>query len=98
MGDIEIARAATLKPISEIAAKLDIPNSALQPFGHDKAKLTADYIKSLSDKKDGKLILVTAISPTPAGEGKTTTTVGLGDGLNSIGKNAVCDPARLILW
>ena len=89
MGDIEIARAATLKPISEIAAKLDIPNSALQPFGHDKAKLTADYIKSLSDKKDGKLILVTAISPTPAGEGKTTTTVGLGDGLNSIGKNAV---------
>ncbi|MDH5354373.1 MAG: formate--tetrahydrofolate ligase [Gammaproteobacteria bacterium] len=89
MGDIEIARAATLKPISEIAEKLDIPSSALQPFGHDKAKLTAEFINSLNGKKDGKLILVTAISPTPAGEGKTTTTVGLGDGLNSIGKNAV---------
>ena len=89
MGDIEIARAATLKPISEIAEKLGIPSSALLPFGHDKGKLTADYIKSLSDKPDGKLILVTAISPTPAGEGKTTTTVGLGDGLNSIGKKAV---------
>jgi len=87
--DIEIAREATLKPISEIADKLGIPSDALLPFGHDKGKITADYIKSLSDKPDGKLILVTAISPTPAGEGKTTTTVGLGDGLNSIGKNAV---------
>ena len=89
MGDIEIARAATLKPISEIADKLNIPADALRPYGHDKGKITADFIKSLSDKPDGKLILVTAISPTPAGEGKTTTTVGLGDGLNSIGKNAV---------
>jgi formate--tetrahydrofolate ligase len=89
MGDIEIARAATLKPISEIADRLGIPSSALKPYGHDKGKITAEFIKSLSDKKDGKLILVTAISPTPAGEGKTTTTVGLGDGLNSIGKNAV---------
>ena len=89
MGDIEIAREASLKPITEIADKLGIPGSALQPYGHDKAKLTADYIHSLNGKKDGKLILVTAISPTPAGEGKTTTTVGLGDGLNSIGKNAV---------
>jgi len=87
--DIEIAREATLKPISEIAEKLGIPSNALLPFGHDKGKITADYIKSLNGKKDGKLILVTAISPTPAGEGKTTTTVGLGDGLNSIGKNAV---------
>ena len=87
--DIEIAREASLKPITEIADKLGIPGSALQPYGHDKAKLTADYIHSLNGKKDGKLILVTAISPTPAGEGKTTTTVGLGDGLNSIGKNAV---------
>ncbi|MCP4432373.1 MAG: formate--tetrahydrofolate ligase [Gammaproteobacteria bacterium] len=87
--DIEIAREATLKPISEIADKLGIPSNALLPFGHDKGKITADYINSLSDKPDGKLILVTAISPTPAGEGKTTTTVGLGDGLNSIGKNAV---------
>jgi formate--tetrahydrofolate ligase len=87
--DIEIAREATLKPITEIADGLGIPSSALKPFGHDKAKITPDYIKSLSDRPDGKLILVTAISPTPAGEGKTTTTVGLGDGLNSIGKKAI---------
>ena len=86
--DIEIAREATLKPITEIAGKLDIPVNALQPYGHDKSKLTAEYIKSLQDKPDGKLILVTGISPTPAGEGKTTTTVGLGDGLNALGKNA----------
>ncbi|MDH3631515.1 MAG: formate--tetrahydrofolate ligase [Gammaproteobacteria bacterium] len=87
--DIEIAREATLKPITEIAQKLDIPPAAFKPYGHDKAKLTSEFINSLQDKKDGKLILVTAISPTPAGEGKTTTTVGLGDGLNSIGKKAV---------
>ncbi|MEE8365076.1 MAG: formate--tetrahydrofolate ligase [Gammaproteobacteria bacterium] len=87
--DIEIAREATLKPITEIADKIGIPASALRPYGHDKAKITAEYIKSLNGRKDGKLILVTATSPTPAGEGKTTTTVGLGDGLNSIGKNAV---------
>ncbi|MCZ6882214.1 MAG: formate--tetrahydrofolate ligase [Gammaproteobacteria bacterium] len=87
--DIEIAREASLKPITEIADKLGIPASALLPYGHDKGKITLDYIRSLESKKDGKLILVTAISPTPAGEGKTTTTVGLGDGLNSIGKNAV---------
>jgi formate--tetrahydrofolate ligase len=87
--DIEIAREATLKPITEIAEKLGIPASALKPYGHDKAKITPDFIESLGNKNDGKLILVTAISPTPAGEGKTTTTVGLGDGLNSIGKKAV---------
>ena len=87
--DIEIAREATLKPITEIADKLEIPASALLPYGHDKAKIKIGYIESLQSKKDGKLILVTAISPTPAGEGKTTTTVGLGDGLNSIGKNAI---------
>ena len=87
--DIEIAREATLKTIIEIAEKIGIPASALKPYGHDKAKITPEFIKTLKDKKDGKLILVTAISPTPAGEGKTTTTVGLGDGLNSIGKNAV---------
>ncbi|WP_018698902.1 formate--tetrahydrofolate ligase [Amorphus coralli] len=86
--DLEIARAATLKPIAEIAAKLDVPYENLVPFGHDKAKISLDYIASLSDRPDGKLILVTAISPTPAGEGKTTTTVGLGDGLNRIGKRA----------
>ena len=87
--DIEIAREATLKPIGEIAEKIGIPSSALLPYGHDKGKIQPDYIESLSDRPDGKLILVTAISPTPAGEGKTTTTVGLGDGLNSIGKKAV---------
>ncbi|MCJ9753529.1 formate--tetrahydrofolate ligase [Neorhizobium sp. BETTINA12A] len=87
--DIEIARAAKKKPIVEIGAKLGIPVEALAPYGHDKAKVGAEFIASLSGKKDGKLILVTAINPTPAGEGKTTTTVGLGDGLNRIGKRAV---------
>ncbi|CDZ39346.1 formate--tetrahydrofolate ligase [Neorhizobium galegae] len=87
--DIEIARAAKKKPIVEIGAKLGIPVEALAPYGHDKAKVGADFISSLSGKKDGKLVLVTAINPTPAGEGKTTTTVGLGDGLNRIGKKAV---------
>ena len=88
MSDIEIARAAQKKPIQEIGAKLDISSESLLPYGHDKAKVSADFIASLADKEDGKLILVTAINPTPAGEGKTTTTVGLGDGLNKIGKRA----------
>jgi formate--tetrahydrofolate ligase len=87
--DIEIAREAKKKPIMEIGAKLGIPAEHLLPYGHDKAKIGQDFIKSLAGKKDGKLILVTAINPTPAGEGKTTTTVGLGDGLNRIGKKAV---------
>ena len=87
--DIEIAREATKKPIMEIGAKLGIPSEHLLPYGHDKAKVGQEFIKSLSGKPDGKLILVTAINPTPAGEGKTTTTVGLGDGLNRIGKKAV---------
>jgi formate--tetrahydrofolate ligase len=86
--DIEIARDAQKKPIQEIGAKLGIPTEHLLPFGHDKAKVGQDFINSLSDRQNGKLILVTAINPTPAGEGKTTTTVGLGDGLNRIGKNA----------
>jgi formate--tetrahydrofolate ligase len=87
--DIEIARAAKKKPIMEVGEKLGIPAEHLLPYGHDKAKVTAGYIKSLSGRKDGRLILVTAINPTPAGEGKTTTTVGLGDGLNRIGKKAI---------
>jgi formate--tetrahydrofolate ligase len=87
--DIEIAQAADVRPIVEIAEKLNIPADALIPYGHDKAKISAEFIKSNSKAKDGKLILVTAVSPTPAGEGKTTTTVGLGDGLNLIGKKAV---------
>ena len=87
--DIEIAREAHKLPIQEIGAKLAIPASELLPFGHDKAKLSAEFIASKSKNKNGKLILVTAINPTPAGEGKTTTTVGLGDGLNAIGKKAM---------
>ncbi len=86
--DIEIARAANKKPIQEIGAKLGIPEKDLLPYGHDKAKVSQDFIESVQGNKNGKLILVTAINPTPAGEGKTTTTVGLGDGLNAIGKKA----------
>ena len=89
--DIEIARAASKLPIQQIGDKLGIPSQDLLPFGHDKAKVSADFIAAQADKPDGKLILVTAINPTPAGEGKTTTTVGLVDGLNAIGKQAtVC--------
>ena len=89
--DIEIAREANKKPIQEIGAKLDIPSEHLLPYGHDKAKVSQEFINSVQSKPDGKLILVTAINPTPAGEGKTTTTVGLVDGLNAIGKQAtVC--------
>jgi formate--tetrahydrofolate ligase len=88
VSDIEIARKATMKPIGEIGEKLDIPLEHLHHFGPTKAKLSNEFIKSLDDKPDGKLILVTAITPTPAGEGKTTTTVGLGDALNKIGKKA----------
>ncbi|MDG1103700.1 MAG: formate--tetrahydrofolate ligase [Ascidiaceihabitans sp.] len=89
--DIQIAREATKLPIQEIGAKLGISSNDLLPYGHDKAKVSQDFINSVQDREDGKLILVTAINPTPAGEGKTTTTVGLGDGLNRIGKNAcVC--------
>jgi len=87
--DIEIAQAATPEKISKIAAKLNIPEDSLEPFGHYKAKISLDYLNSLDSNEDGKLILVTAISPTPAGEGKTTTSVGLGDALNKIGKKAL---------
>src|SRR5512140_2147612 len=88
--DIEIAQAANLKRISEIAhERLGVPEECLEPYGHFKAKVSLDYLEALKDRPDGKLILVTAISPTPAGEGKTTTTVGLGDALNRIGKRAM---------
>ncbi len=91
MSDIEIARKANKKPIQEIGAALGIPGEQLLPYGHDKAKVSEPFIKSLADRPNGHLVLVTAINPTPAGEGKTTTTVGLGDGLNRIGKKAaVC--------
>ncbi len=86
--DIEIAREAQKKPIQEIGDGLGIPSEHLLPFGHDKAKVSAEFIAGLNGRENGKLILVTAINPTPAGEGKTTTTVGLGDGLNAIGKKA----------
>jgi formate--tetrahydrofolate ligase len=87
--DIEIARAANVRPIGEIGEKIGIPQSSLLQHGPDKAKVSFEFINSLESKPDGKLILVTAISPTPAGEGKTTTTVGLGDGLNQIGAKAM---------
>ena len=86
MSDIEIARRAIKKPMNEVAGRLGIPEEALEPYGRDKAKLDGAYLKSLDGKKQGHLILVTAISPTKAGEGKTTTTIGLGDALNRIGK------------
>jgi len=86
--DIEIAREANKLPISEVAKKLNISFQDIVPYGHDKAKISESFIKEIPQNKKGKLILVTAINPTPAGEGKTTTTVGLGDGLNAIGKNA----------
>ena len=89
--DIQIAREASKRPIQEIGQKLGISSDDLLPYGHDKAKVSQKFINSVQDRPDGKLILVTAINPTPAGVGKTTTTVGLGDGLNRIGKNAaVC--------
>src|SRR5690606_37618108 len=89
--DIEIARESKLRPITEVGAKLDIPEEAILQYGPYKGKISFDFIKSLEDRPDGKLILVTAITPTPAGEGKTTTSVGLGDGLNRIGKRtAIC--------
>ena len=87
--DIEIARAAQKKPILEIGEKIGIGSEHLLPYGHDKAKVSQDFINEVKSRKNGKLILVTAINPTPAGEGKTTTTVGLGDGLNAIGKRAM---------
>jgi formate--tetrahydrofolate ligase len=88
--DIEIAQAAAMRPIAEVAAdKLGIPDEAVSPYGRFKAKISLDYVRALRDRPNGKLILVTAITPTPAGEGKTTTTVGLGDALNHIGKKAI---------
>jgi formate--tetrahydrofolate ligase len=87
--DIEIAHAARLRPIAEIAAKIGAPESALHPYGRFIAKLEYDFLRSLGDRPDGKLILVTAINPTPAGEGKTTTTIGLGDALNRIGRKTI---------
>ena len=89
LSDIEIAQSAHLKRTVEIAAGLGIPEEHLEPYGHFKAKVSLDYVDSLRSRPDGKLILVTAISPTPAGEGKTTTTVGLGDALNRMGKKTI---------
>ena len=89
--DIEIARNSKLKPINHILEKIKVPDksSAFSPMGRHIAKINFEYLKKLNKKKDGKLILVTAISPTPAGEGKTTTSVGLTDGINKIGKNVL---------
>ena len=88
--NIEIAQRAQMRPIVPLAReRLGIPDESLEPYGHYKAKVSLDYVAQLADRPDGKLVLVTAISPTPAGEGKTTTTVGLGDALNLIGKRAM---------
>ena len=87
--DIEIAQAATVLPIVDIAEKLGIPKESLIPYGNDKAKISGDFIRANAKNKNGRLILVTAVSPTPAGEGKTTTTVGLGDAMNKLGKRAL---------
>ncbi len=89
LSDIEIAQKAVMKRIYEVAGTLGIPDDAIEPYGHYKAKISLNYVDTLKGKKNGKLVLVTAISPTPAGEGKTTTTVGLGDALNHIGKKAI---------
>src|ERR1700760_1568296 len=89
MSDLEIARAAEMEPIEKIGAKIGLPEKALYRYGPNKAKISLDHIASLGEKKNGKLILVTAINPTPAGEGKTTTTVGLGDALTSLGEKAM---------
>jgi hypothetical protein len=97
MSDIEIARRAIKKPMKEVAGRLGIPEDALEPYGRDKAKLDGDYVKALTGRKPGHLILVTAINPTKAGEGKTTTTIGLGDALSRLGKKtaiALREPAR----
>ena len=90
--DIEIARKAKMKPIKDVLSKINVPDTAyaFSPQGRHIAKLNLDYIDTLKKKKDGKLILVTAINPTPAGEGKTTVSVGLADGLNKIGKKNNC--------
>ncbi|MCS0543808.1 formate--tetrahydrofolate ligase, partial [Aeromonas veronii] len=87
--DIEIAQEAELKPIKEIAEQLDLLEEELEPYGHYKAKISLDVMKRLEQKKDGKVILVTSINPTPAGEGKSTVTVGLGQGLAKLGKSAM---------
>ena len=91
MSDIEIARKAKMKPISEILKGLDVPDTpeAFSPMGRHIAKINLEYIESLNKNKDGKLVLVSAITPTPAGEGKTTTSVGLSDGLNKLGKKSI---------
>ena len=90
LSNIEIAQRAKMRPIQALAQeRLGIPPESLEPYGHYKAKVSLDYVAQLAGKPDGKLVLVTAISPTPAGEGKTTTTVGLGDALNRLGKKAI---------
>ena len=89
LSDIEIAQQAKMTPITEIAEAIGINSSEIEPYGHYKAKISDELVERVKDNKDGKLILVTAVNPTPAGEGKTTVSIGLGDALAEIGKNAV---------
>ena len=87
--DIEIAQSAKMLPISEVAARLGLTDDDIELYGKYKCKISEDYLRSIETKEDGKLVLVTAINPTPAGEGKTTTSIGLAMGLNRLGKNAI---------
>src|SRR5579883_2640164 len=87
--DLEIAHAARLRPIAEIAARAGIPPDALEPYGRFKAKIGHGFLRAAEERPEGALVLVTGISPTPAGEGKTTTTIGLGDALNALGRRAL---------
>ena len=98
--DIQIAREAKMQPINDILAKINVPDesAAFSPMGRHIAKINLEYLDTLKDKPDGKLILVTAITPTPAGEGKTTTSVGLNDGLNKIGKKSIVCLKRAKSW
>ena len=98
LSDIEIANSVQMKPITDIAAELGLTEDDISLYGKYKAKIDSNQLEQLKDKEDGKLILVTAISPTPAGEGKTTTSVGLVDALSAIGEKAVIAPARTFSW
>ena len=95
--DIEIAKSASMKKIGDIAADLGISRDEIEPYGHYKAKITDSVMKRLEDKPDGKLILVTAVNPTPAGEGKTTVSIGLGQAMNQVGKNTAVSYTHLTL-
>ncbi len=96
--DIEIARRAKLLPVAQIGERLGIPQDALVPYGHTKAKIRLDWLDSVRDRPDGKLVLVTAMSPTPAGEGKTTVAIGLADAMNRLAPLTLLPPTAVCCW